>query len=201
MKKYLNFIGGRRHFHVILFILFILIITMKISIPIFALSLSNQQIQQVTFTKNQSIENYTQQQIYISNLYNLITQVSTITDSLEKYQLADAIYIYGIQFSIQPELLLAIIRVQSNFKKKIISVGNCAGYFQINLNCHKVSKNFFNDTYEQTKIACEIYSYYRKIHNGSIIKTLNSYNGNSSLSNPYANKVLKYYNQFKKIKK
>jgi len=53
-------------------------------------------------------------------------------------------------------------------------VGNCAGYFQINLNCHKVSKNFFNDTYEQTKIACEIYSYYRKIHNGSIIKTLNS---------------------------
>lgn len=202
MRKNYKSRGGRRHFHVILFILFILVITIGMSIPVFASTQSNPQIQQTIPIENQlTIENYTPQQICVSNLYDLITQVSAISDSLEKYQLAAAVYTYGIQFSIQPELLLAIVRVQSNFKKKVRSAGNCAGYFQVNLNCHRVSKNFFNDTYEQTKKACEIYSYCRKMYNGSITKALNAYNGNASLSNPYANKIMKYYNQFKQKSK
>jgi len=87
-------------------------------------------------------------------LYKLITQVSSIVNEDERQQLAKAVYTYGKQYSIDPLILLSIIKIESNFRKTVTGYGNCYGYFQINLNVHKVSKNFKNDVNEQTKKAC-----------------------------------------------
>jgi hypothetical protein len=94
---------------------------------------------------------------------------------------------------------LAIITVESNFKKEVISYTNCAGYYQVNLNIHKVSKNFLNDTYEQTSKACEVYNYFRRVNQGVIYNALNDYNGNDSLKNYYAKNVLINYNYYKTL--
>ena len=197
MKFNTNLRGGRRHFHVILFIVILLSIntinSTKYTNPPKSSTLSSE----ISSTSTSSVEYRSPEEIQIDKLYNLITKVSPIKDELERKQLASAVYTYGTQYSIDPLLLLAIARVESNFRKTIVGYGNCVGYFQINLNVHKVSKNFKNDVNEQAKKACEILSYCKKISKNNQLKTLNRYNGNSGTNNPYANKIIKYYQEYK----
>ncbi len=200
--------GGRRHFHVILFILFM---SMTFSASCTTQSSETSQtnssqssIEDSTFVLRDStiaIEYRTPEEQQIQKLYKLITQVSPITNENQRKQLAQAVYTYGIQYSIDPLILLAIAKTQSNFRKTVMGYGNCYGYFQINLNVHKVSKNFKNDVNEQTKKACQIFSYYYKLYNGNLNKTLNGYNGNASSKNKYAEKILRVYNNYKLVYK
>ena len=198
MKKIYNLRGGR-HFHLILFILLLMVITTYGSF----LSSSTSDNSTLKFPQQieSTVETYTPQQIEVNRLYTLITKITSVPDSLDRYQLANAVYTYGAQFSIEPTILLAIARVESNFHKKIIGYGNCVGYWQINLNVHRVSSNFLNDTNQQCEKACEVFVYYRNIFNNPLQKILNGYNGNSSNSNPYGNKVLNYYYQYNQMLK
>ena len=129
---------------------------------------------------------------------HLIEDVSPIKDAQEVKDLAQAIHHCGIEYNVDPLILLAIIRTQSNFRKKIVGPGNCVGYYQINLNVHKVSRNFLDDTHQQTKKATQIYVWFRGRHKGNRLKALNAYNGRV-LNNSYCNKVLSHYNKYKVI--
>lgn len=138
-----------------------------------------------------------QEEQEIEKLYILLEQEAhNIKKDKERWDLSTSIYRYGIQYDINPLLLLSIARLESHFRKKIEGPGNCWGYFQINLNYHKVSQNFLNDTYEQTRKACEIYTYFREIHKGNVVNTLNGYNGWANQKNPYAQKVLNHYKYY-----
>ena len=200
--------GGRRHFHVILFILFM---SMTFSASCTTQSSETSQtnssqssIEDSTFVLRDSIsviEHRTPEEIQIQNLYTLITQVSSISTETERRELAQAVYTYGIQYSIDPLILLAIAKTQSNFRKTVMGYGNCYGYFQINLNVHRVSSTFRNSTNEQTEKVCQIFSYCRRVRGDNLTTILNSYNGNASSKNKYAGKVLQVYNNYKQTLK
>lgn len=203
-----KFRGGRRHFHIILFILLSSIslasssTTQHVNTPLTNPSQSS--IEDSTFVLGDSIkviEYRTPEEQQIQKLYKLITQVSPITNENQRKQLAQAVYTYGIQYSIDPLILLAIAKIQSNFRKTVMGYGNCYGYFQINLNVHRVSSTFRNSTNEQTEKACQIFSYCRRVHGTNLTATLNAYNGNASSKNKYAGKVLQVYNNYKQIYK
>ena len=209
MKKYPKLRGGRRSFYVILFILFSILVTSALCMQSpepsqQTSSLSTNAIQDSIFALQDTIKNIEyriSEELQIQKLYKLITQVSSIVNEDERQQLAKAVYTYGKQYSIDPLILLSIAKKQSNFRKTVTGYGNCYGYFQINLNVHKVSKNFKNDVNEQTKKACQIFSYYYKLYNGNLNKTLNGYNGNASSKNKYAEKILRVYNNYKLVYK
>ena len=209
MKKYPKLRGGRRSFYVILFILFSILVTSALCMQSpepsqQTSSLSTNAIQDSIFALQDTIKNIEyriSEELQIQKLYKLITQVSSIVNEDERQQLAKAVYTYGKQYSIDPLILLSIIKIESNFRKTVTGYGNCYGYFQINLNVHKVSKNFKNDVNEQTKKACQIFSYYYKLYNGNLNKTLNGYNGNASSKNKYAEKILRVYNNYKLVYK
>lgn len=200
--------GGRRHFHVILFILFM---SMTFSASCTTQSSETSQsnssqssIEDSTFVLRDSIkviEYRTPEEQQIQKLYKLITQVSPITNENQRKQLAQAVYTYGAQYSIDPLILLAIAKTQSNFRKTVMGYGNCYGYFQINLNVHRVSSTFRNSTNEQTEKACQIFSYCRRVRGTNLTTTLNAYNGNASSKNKYAGKVLQVYNNYKQTLK
>lgn len=176
--------GGRRTFHVILFIL---------SLFIFGALVST--------TKDQTciptIEYRSPEEIETEKIYNLVSSISNISNDVDRYQLADAVRTYGTQYSIDPILLLAISRVESSFTKDIEGPGNCWGYFQINLNVHNVSQRFLLDTYQQAKWAATILSQFKNINNNHEVKSLNGYNGYNGMDNPYAYKVLSHYREYK----
>lgn len=202
--------GGRRHFHVILFILFM---SMTFSASCTTQSSETSQtnssqetiaIEDSTFVLGDSIkviEYRTPEEQQIQKLYKLITQVSPITNENQRKQLAQAVYTYGTQYSIDPLILLSIAKIQSNFRKTVMGYGNCYGYFQINLNVHRVSSTFRNSTNEQTEKACQIFSYCRRVRGTNLTTILNAYNGNASSKNKYAGKVLQVYNNYKQIYK
>jgi hypothetical protein len=129
-------------------------------------------------------------------ILDLLHEHTDIASDKEKEHLSSAVCEYGEQYDIDPLLLLAIARVESTFRKRVVGSFNCIGYYQINLNVHKVSDNFANNTFEQTKMACKVYDYYRKMYPNNRKLALNGYNGYASLSNPYATKVLKHYNYY-----
>ena len=200
--------GGRRHFHVILFILFM---SMTFSASCTTQSSETSQsnssqssIEDSTFVLRDStivIEYRAPEEQQIQKLYKLITQVSPITNENQRKQLAQAVYTYGTQYSIDPLILLAIAKIQSNFRKTVMGYGNCYGYFQINLNVHRVSSTFRNSTNEQTEKACQVFIYCRSIYGQNLNNVLNSYNGHVSQKNNYAIKVLQFYNNYKRIYK
>ena len=200
--------GGRRHFHVILFILFM---SMTFSASCTTQSSESSQtnssqssIEDSTFVLRDStiaIEYRTPEELQIQKLYKLITQVSSISNETERRELAQAVYTYGTQYSIDPLILLAIAKTQSNFRKTVMGYGNCYGYFQINLNVHRVLSTFRNSTNEQTEKACQIFSYCRRVRGTNLTTTLNAYNGNASSKNKYAGKVLQVYNNYKQTLK
>lgn len=190
--------GGRRHFHFILFILLsILIFTISAMTNSNNTSPSNSitiHPDSITIPIIEGIEYRSPYEIEIDKLYSLITTISTISSETERRDLAKAVYQYGTQYSIEPVLLLAIARVESNFTIDAVG-GRCVGYFQINLGVHRVSNNFANNVYEQAEMACKIINYCKNIYSNRI-NYLNSYNGNSANSNPYANKVIRWYERY-----
>lgn len=199
--------GGRRHFHVILFILLSSISLSFCTTQQTNTSQSNSSqssIEDSTFVLRDSImviEYRTPEELQIQHLYTLITQVSSISTETERRELAQAVYTYGTQYSIDPLILLAIAKTQSNFRKTVMGYGNCYGYFQINLNVHRVSSTFRNSTNEQTERACQIFSYCRRVRGTNLTTILNAYNGNASSKNKYAGKVLQVYNNYKQTLK
>lgn len=113
-------------------------------------------------------------------------------------ELSNTVIKCGKEYEVDPVLLVAIAKTESNFYKDIQGSGNCWGYFQINLDVHQVSDNFLNDTAEQTKMGAYVYSQFRKIFKNRH-DSLNGYNGWVNKKNNYAQKVINSYNKYIKI--
>lgn len=172
-KWYKNTTKSRMSF--ILSLGFIIIgITILISNPLYR----PKQIQQEK-PKIQKIDTELQSTIRIIN-----KKQSRIDPILVK-PIAEAILKYSKQYKFPPELILAIINRESNFKPLSVSSENCIGLMQINEKWHKeklkkigINSNQLFHIDPNIAIGCMILSeYYKQTH--SIKKALTKYVGGS----------------------
>ena len=151
---------------------------------------------------NKLIQTNRKLQIQNTNLlpYKLqIDSIRVIEQNIKKLKptfknsrrLSQAVYLYSDQYKIDPNILISIARIESNFEQHIISHTNCVEYFQLNANVHKLNQEYKYDQFYQTDKACQIFSYFRKIAKYDTSKSLNLYNG--SQYNNYSKLVMKYY--------
>jgi soluble lytic murein transglycosylase-like protein len=112
----------------------------------------------------------------------------------------------GVQHGLEPELILAVIAIESTFRVKAVSVKGARGLMQVMAKAHpkKVEEiggisalfNLQKNIHTGAKILAD----YLKISRGNLRKALLRYNG--SLKNPnsrYADKVLYVYQEIKKV--
>lgn len=107
---------------------------------------------------------------------------------------------------LQPELILAVIAVESTFKTNAVSHAGARGLMQILPKAHpkKVKaiggvKALFNPK-KNIATGVKILNEYLKLSKGDMRKALLRYNGSLKMRNPpYAKKVMRMYNKFKRI--
>lgn len=110
----------------------------------------------------------------------------------------------GVKQGLQPELILAIIAVESNFKEKAISPKGARGLMQVMASAHpkKIKsiggKRALYDAKKNISVGSRILAQYKDLSKGNIRRTLLRYNG--SLGNNrsrYPDKVFRIYKQMK----
>ena len=110
----------------------------------------------------------------------------------------------GLKQGLQPELILAVIAVESNFKEKAVSPAGARGLMQVLASAHpkKVKKlgglPALYDPRKNIKLGTHILAQYKDVSNGNIRRTLLRYNGSLGKSKSrYPDKVMHVYKQMK----
>ena len=111
---------------------------------------------------------------------------------------------HGSKQGLQPELILAVIAVESRFKEKAISPAGARGLMQVLARAHpkKVKKigglPALYDPRKNIKLGTHILAQYKDVSNGNIRRTLLRYNGSLHRSRSrYPDKVMSVYKQMK----
>jgi len=111
---------------------------------------------------------------------------------------------HGLQQGLQPELILAVIAVESRFKEKAVSPAGARGLMQVLARAHpKKVKNLgglpaLYDPRKNIKLGTHILAQYKDVSNGNIRRTLLRYNGSLGKSKSrYPDKVMRVYKQMK----
>jgi len=140
---------------------------------------------------------------HIKNYEETISKINTITKKISSLNynipenhlqhLSYAIWLYSNEFNLDENLLISIVKHESEFYKYAKSNKGCLGYFQLNPEAHNLDMNQIYDEYYQTEMACRIllykFRFYKNIQNA-----LNAYNGWVNRKNNYADEVLSLRN-------
>ena len=113
-------------------------------------------------------------------------------------------FINGLNQGLQPELILAIIAVESNFKEKAISKAGAHGLMQVMPSAHpKKIKSIggrkgLYDLKKNISVGSKILAQYKDLSKGNIRRTLLRYNGSlGNARSKYPDKVFRIYKQMK----
>ncbi len=113
---------------------------------------------------------------------------------------------YAEKFDLHPELILAVIAVESTFRPRAVSSGGARGLMQIMPNAHprKVRSiggaHALFDPNKNIHTGSTILTEYLKLSDGDLNNALQRYNG--SLGDPkarYAAKVLRHYSKMRQV--
>lgn len=115
-----------------------------------------------------------------------------VKDPEERLQILKAAHFEATRADLPPELVLAVIDVESNFDRFAISVAGARGLMQImpfwlaeigrpDDNLMRIETNL--------RFGCTILKYYLNLENGDLIRALGRYNGSLG-KRKYPNKVL-----------
>jgi len=111
---------------------------------------------------------------------------------------------HGLKQGLQPELILAVIAVESRFKEKAVSPAGARGLMQVLASAHskKVKKigglPALYDPRKNISLGTHILAQYKDVSNGNIRRTLLRYNGSLNRSKSrYPDKVMRVYKQMK----
>ncbi len=139
----------------------------------------------------------------IKTLSNFIQHRFRISESKASLIVEEA-FSNGAKQNLQPELILAIIAVESKFKEKAVSPVGARGLMQVMASAHSKkiksiggSKGLY-DARKNITIGTNILAQYKDMSKGNIRRTLLRYNG--SLGNNrshYPDKVFRIYKQMK----
>lgn len=135
---------------------------------------------------------------YVDSLYEQNKAAAWITDNNEKLTdnkalaITRDVYAHSFSKSLNPHLVLAIIRVESNFQENARSSYGAKGIMQVVPRFHKdklVGRNPYN-TYVSTEVGTTILEDCNRKSKGKLFKTLQCYSGGGGIK--YLKKVQKY---------
>jgi len=138
--------------------------------------------------------------------YNGNGSYSTSSSKMER--IVAAAKKYGKEYNLDPYLILAVIKTESNFNPNACSYANCRGLMQIS---YAYAKSWKIDRSRLYEIEYNIYHGTRLLSTWFIKQMGNTYDGlraynqgvagakkSSSNGKSYADKIMKYYNNYKK---
>ena len=104
----------------------------------------------------------------------------TMPDPLDRLELLKNVHYEASRANLQPELILAVIHVESRFNRWAISRVGAQGLMQIMpfwlKEIGRPDDNLF-DLKTNLRFGCTILSYYLKKENGNLVRALGRYNG------------------------
>jgi soluble lytic murein transglycosylase-like protein len=111
----------------------------------------------------------------------------------------------GLKQGLQPELILAVIAVESKFKEKAVSPAGARGLMQVLAKAHPKKVKTIGglpalyDPRKNISLGTRILAQYKDVSNGNIRRTLLRYNGSlgKARSSRYPDKVMRIYRQMK----
>lgn len=110
----------------------------------------------------------------------------------ERLSLLETVHREASRLHIPPELVLAVIDVESNFDRFAISSAGARGYMQVMpfwlQEIGRPADNLFNPQVN-IRVGCMILRYYLDQEKGDMMRALSRYNGNAG-STRYSNRVL-----------
>ncbi|CUT17281.1 MULTISPECIES: lytic transglycosylase domain-containing protein [Candidatus Ichthyocystis] len=112
-----------------------------------------------------------------------------IVNPEERIQFLTAVHKESIRFGLDPQFVLAVIQVESGFKKYAVSSTGAQGYMQIMPFWRKFigsSKDNLFDLHTSIRYGCLILRYYIDQEKGDVLRALQRYNGSKgSIDYPY----------------
>ncbi|MGR8940647.1 MAG: lytic transglycosylase domain-containing protein [Gammaproteobacteria bacterium] len=139
----------------------------------------------------------------IKALAGFIKERFKVSENKAAFIVAEA-FRNGLKQGLQPELILAVIAVESRFKEKAVSPVGARGLMQILARAHpkKIKKigglHALHDPRKNISLGTHILAQYKDVSNGNIRRTLLRYNGSLGRPNSrYPDKVMRVYKQMK----
>lgn len=122
-----------------------------------------------------------------------------IPDATYRHDLLTSIHYEATRAGLDPQLVLGLIQVESNFRKYAISSAGARGYMQImpfwNALLGGGQDNLFHMR-TNLRYGCTILRHYLDIERGNLFRALGRYNGSLGQAT-YPNKVLKAWAQWR----
>lgn len=115
-----------------------------------------------------------------------------VRDPEERIEILRHVHYEAVRAELAPELVLAVIDVESNFDRFAISVAGARGLMQVMpfwlQEIGRPDDNLLRVT-TNLRFGCTILKYYLDMENGDLVRALGRYNGSLG-SQRYSNKVL-----------
>jgi soluble lytic murein transglycosylase-like protein len=122
-------------------------------------------------------------------------------DPLARVTILRHVHTYAKASNLPPELVLAVIHVESGFDRFAVSSAGAQGYMQV-MPFWKYEIGRPGDNLMQTetnlRYGCRILEYYVKRAKGDLHQALAAYNGSTG-SRMYSNKVREYWQQYWRV--
>jgi len=112
---------------------------------------------------------------------------------------------HGMEFDLDPELILAIIAVESTFTETAVGPGGARGLMQVLANSHPQKIKEIGGAYalfdpqKNIRTGAKILDSCLEESSGNVKRALLRYNGNKNPRAPYADKVLRVYSALKRV--
>ena len=145
--------------------------------------------------KSDSFENRFDAEVWLVDMSSRLS--GKITDPEKRLQFLRLVHKEATQANLYPELVLAVIEVESNFDQYAISSAGALGLMQVMpfwlKEIGRDGDNLFKPT-TNLRMGCTILRYYMNIEKEDLLQALARYNGSKG-SNRYGNKVIKALNK------
>jgi len=179
-------------------ILLLLIIGLLASIPVYAKDASvDPQLRQLltnAINSSESFDDRFHAEVWLVDMSNRLQRF--VKDEKTRLAMLKQIHFEASRVELQPELVLALIEVESHFDTYAISKSGAQGIMQIMpFWLDEIGRPDDNliDMKTNLRMGCTILKYYMKMEKNDLHKALARYNGSAG-SKVYSNKVLKALN-------
>jgi soluble lytic murein transglycosylase-like protein len=145
--------------------------------------------------KSESFENRFDAEVWLVDMSSRLSR--RMPDPEKRLRLLRLVHQEAMQANLYPELILAIIEIESNFNQYAISSAGAMGLMQVMpfwlKEIGRNDDNLFKPT-TNLRMGCTILRYYMNVEKDDLLQALARYNGSKG-SNRYGNKVIKALNQ------